>query len=237
MKKQKKSNSKLKWMADNKVLYFLSSRRRDDCPSIEELEKLSIKELESMAMKFPREIMLRISDTALYGETDVLVLRRILEARKAKLNKGFQWTEENAIKLSELNGRIISVIEKGRQEMRQILPQIKRLDRFSYDYALRLKIYPMISYVKKDKNKFRFYKNILAFALPNEVLTLGHRDLDNNKHFTKTITANCLALLSGQSICDSIYKLYVQTIWSLPDILMINRVGAAVKITGYKEPK
>jgi len=104
-----------------------------------ELEQLPVETLESLAVRLYKRYSGQDLIEIIF-ETDLL--RNILRERFIKLNRGFEWTQENKKRFIEVNDKIMQVFEKAYKEALSIANELEnRLnnnDDFIKDYEIEI---------------------------------------------------------------------------------------------------
>jgi hypothetical protein len=206
----------------------------------EDLENMSIKQLESTAV----EIYQKQERRKTTREESVL-LERILYIRRNKLNCKFKWNKENVKKILWVNEKLIACLKKAKAEAQAIdkilMTRLKNGDKFLSDYDIEIRLIPFT--LVKDKSGYMLEPvNNIYEALPLffderfHVLRMSLEQVTrkDNLYFSKDLNWNIESLgtpeLAGSHIYHALHELCDHCPWSVQDILKINEFWAEVKI-------
>jgi hypothetical protein len=199
-----------------------------DEPMEDILEIFSVEELEHLAIngKFEK-------------------IKNILQKRRCKLNREFQWTPENIEKLLELDSKLIACFKKMKTEAVSIFEmqqrRIDNKDAFLHDFNLDMKVTPFILVPDAEEGKLvepedGIYQ-VLMENLPDVLLSATMFSIDSfsGLYLDKSLNWNeCDGLSHGELseyyISYAIHDLYDHTMLSIPDILKINQLWAEVTV-------
>jgi len=174
-------------------------------------------------------------------------LMEALLIRKLKMNERFEWTPENREKLLRLNQKLIECWTKIREEAKQTIETLhKRInepDNFLTDYYVEAKVLSFI-YIPDEDGRFweaqdcieevlidslddcKYVVNYDSFESKEDLDYCKYLDRAHYYHddpiFDKEFEAHFISL--------AVHELYDHTLWSLPDILRINRLWAEVQV-------
>jgi hypothetical protein len=171
------------------------------------------------------------------------LLYDILFERVMKLDNNFEWTNENKQKLLNVNDKLMQVFECAYNEALSVAGElenrIKNNDTFIKDYEIEIKMTPYTSdrFYNDDANG-----NKIGYILsePNPPLSLinfsfGHTNFHHEKPIYMDKTMNWNIQYFGDAfkdnyICYEIHELLDTHIWSLYDIINIDKIRADVEV-------
>ena len=169
------------------------------------------------------------------------ILCTILKERATKLNKNFEWTDENRKRLLEINDKFMQIFEVAYDEALTVAQglenRIKNNDKFITDYEIEIKInaYMHDQFYDNDLSMFGYVLSEPEFD------TISHRfgylsPIDEQKetpiYLDKSLNWNIEYFednFKDNYICCQIHEL-LDNYWSFYDILNINKIWTDVKV-------
>ena len=182
-----------------------------------------------------------------YGYTEhdmAAMIERILHERQLRLNKGFEWTEENKAKFLFVNDQIYDACVKAWEEAKEtaaaLEKRIKRRDSFLKDYEIEitLNIYPGIG------GRGRWVSEPESYLADEETKLI--KTNISHSHYKKDFEEKEEPILIGKNtnwnfeypnnefdnhyICYAIHVLLETDSWSVPDILSVEQIWVDVNV-------
>jgi hypothetical protein len=196
-----------------------------------EIKKYSIEELEVLAVGLGEPVL---KDQ--YFE----ILHDILLERAIKLNRNFEWSNENKQKFLKVNDKFMFVFEKAYNEALSVAHELENRislnDKFIKDYEIEIKITPYMD--------DRFYNDnsgdigcILSEPSPINspiYFSFGHTHYHHEKpiYMDKSLNWNIEYfgdMFRDNYICYEIHEL-LDSKWSFYDIINIKKIWADVEV-------
>jgi len=214
-----------------KIDYKLLEQKR------EEFEKMSVAELEALAIELPHE-----------SERDKPLMRKLFYARKRKLNKGFIFTPENIEKFLWIDKEIKMCVEKLQQQGEKVIEELEKLiqekDAFFVDYEIDALMFPrIIEWSEKyqceceteDKiieildwlERDCYYGSVLYFKPDMEPDGCFFGDLNWN---TSGLIGVEDSIFANHHIGYGMHVLCDHSRWSFPDIMRINNIWCDLRV-------
>jgi hypothetical protein len=193
----------------------------------EKTQHCSVAELEDMAVK-------EYTDN-LYGEDSRL--GDILNVRKRKLNGAFKWTEKNIARLHEIDEAIISAFAKAEDEIKLTIGQFKQRinndDKFinAYDFSVKVSVYAELG-----RNDFCMILHDIAHNKFHRLIEMVPLEMSGNtfkvyltkKYSIMSLDEDNVPELQGHKFAAGLQELCDYSVFSLPDILKINKLETSV---------
>ncbi|MCL1941220.1 MAG: hypothetical protein FWG09_04685 [Synergistaceae bacterium] len=179
--------------------------------------------------------------------------RDLLRARRRRLNAEFRWTDENVDRFKFINERLFNACKegwaKGMAAAEEFEEKIKQGDSFINDYEIAVSVsaYPApAGELEWDSETSEYPDPVeeLIFYLGEEAYDAEVGDISHCHWGHEAYTALPFmdtgeetwcseffgARFEGYYVCHMIYALMDSRVWSIPDILSINRVFVDVTI-------
>ncbi|MDR0927151.1 MAG: hypothetical protein LBO69_05230 [Ignavibacteria bacterium] len=220
----------------------------------DELGKLSIETLENLACR--HSIYLRVE--AIPRESRILV-QQILCERAVKLNKNFEWNQENKTRFLLINDKLTSVFksayEEGLSVANELEKRMQNNDIFIKDYEIEIIVMPYFKCMYKDDLGGISCEELeIAFNCDNRFAFLlcepdyyPINDVINHSSINPSSIGNeCVSIFLDTSLNWNIqrladvfpnnyigYAIYslLNHNWSFKDIINIGKIWADVKVT------
>ena len=213
-----------------KIDYELLEQKR------EEFEKMSVAELEALAIELPHE-----------SERDKPLMRELFYARKRKLNKGFIFTPEHIEKFLWIDKEIKMCVEKLQQQGEKVIVDLEKLiqqkDAFFVDYEIDALIFPrIIEWSEEDQCECETYdkiieildwleegylESVLYFSPKSELDICFFGDLNWN---TSGLIGVEDSIFANHQIGYGMHVLCDHSHWSFPDIMRINNIWCDLRV-------
>ena len=216
---------------------------RLDYRSDEKMKKYSIKMLEILAFYIYRNI----NFSKLPGSTCGQLLRNILSWRAIKLNRNFEWTDENKRNFLNVNEKLRVSYAKAYNEALSVADElekkIKNNDDFIKDYMIEITLTP---YIKEPfPNEDALYKFCSVISEPESEFSIPIRHEFHHGCYSREInnipyhldksknlyTEHYDDFMASNDICHALNLLLDAHEWSLNDIVNIDNIYTEVIVT------
>jgi len=201
------------------------------------LKSYNIKELEELAVELygDRRNVANIAD----------YINDIFYERNARLDKDFQWTEENVNKLFNVNELLVKTAENAHAEAKTMIEKLEiKIDEYGsfINYDIEIKFIPYISgYVDPEKYLNNCFMWVLCEPIGKYLLVCDSYD-QADKYFDKSESwleglwdgdGNILDCFKDKYISYAIHELW-DAHWHWHDIININKVLVEINIKHSK---
>jgi hypothetical protein len=209
----------------------------------EKIKNYSIEMLEILAFYIYRNRNFSKCPGSTYGQ----LLRDILSWRAIKLNRNFEWTDENKRNFLNVNEKLRVSYAKAYNEALSVADElekrIKNNDDFIKDYMIEITLTP---YIKEPfPNEDALYKFCSVISEPESEFSIPirhefhhgcyNREINNIPyHLDKSknlYTEYYDDFMEANDICHAVNLLLDAHEWSLSDIINIDRVLIKVEVT------
>lgn len=173
----------------------------------------------------------------LEGEPD---LRELLFVRKILLNKVFQFTPESAARFARISDQLTDCVTKARAEAAPVVAELQRRiearDPFLTDHEAALHIQPFLpGSGGEEPNIQDVLEELLhgSYAFLRPLASCDEGDLYTGRELNWNSDAPLSRHqeLASHHIGYAMHELCAHALWSLPDILKIDRIRVDVAIT------
>jgi len=206
----------------------------------EEFEKMSVAELEALAIKLPAEC-----------ERDRPLLRELFEVRKNKLNKDFIFTPENIEKFLWIDREIKMCANELELQGEKVIEDLEKLiqekDAFFNDYEIEAFMSPCIlEWNEKDQCNYGTEDKIIelldwieTYYIQPSMMFFSPRIEPSERHCcyfgdlnwnTRGLIGVEDSIFANHHIGYGMHELCDHSVWSFPDMMRINSISCELKV-------
>jgi hypothetical protein len=175
-----------------------------------------------------------------------MILLRILHERCWRLNKTFEWSNENKQKLQNINDKIMMVFKKAHKEAISTANALERRiadsDDFIMDYEININLSFYLNEQFYDDESINYVLSELKCGHQVAEYSIGHSTYNNQNAYDNIYFepinfnfGNLIDSCKDNYICYWFHSLLDSDLWSLSDIVQIEKIWADVEVIHQHE--